>query len=348
MKVVDLRSDTVTQPTPAMREAMAQAPVGDDVYGEDPTVNRLQEMAARMLGMEAGLFVPSGTMGNLAAILAHCNRGDEMILGDQAHTFLFEAGGAAALGGVHSHTIPNQPDGTLNLDDMRIAIRGDDPHYPITRLITLENTQNRCGGAVLSVEYTQSVGDLAEEHGLKVHLDGARIFNAAVSLGVPAADLTAPVDSVTFCLSKALCAPVGSALCGSADFIARAHRARKQLGGGMRQAGILAAAGIVALEEMVERLADDHARANLLAQKLSEIPGLTLSPGTPHTNMVYVSLTDEVSLSVTEVYSKLKELGILTGITSARGFRLVTHFWIDDPAVEQTVEAFGKVLESAN
>ena len=250
MNTIDLRSDTVTKPTPAMREAMAQAEVGDDVYGEDPTVNRLQAMAAELLGQEAGLFVPSGTMGNLAALLSHCGRGDEFILGDKAHTFLYEAGGAAALGGLHPHTIPNQADGRLRLEDIRAAIRGDDPHLPPTRLVTLENTHNRCGGAVLTAAYTRSVCELAREHGLRVHLDGARIFNAAAALDVDVADLTAPVDSVTFCLSKGLCAPVGSVLCGSKEFIDRALRMRKQLGGGMRQVGVLAAAGIVALEQI--------------------------------------------------------------------------------------------------
>ena len=209
MNTIDLRSDTVTKPTPAMREAMAQAEVGDDVYGEDPTVNCLQAMAAELLGQEAGLFVPSGTMGNLAALLSHCGRGDEFILGDKAHTFLYEAGGAAALGGLHPHTIPNQADGRLRLEDIRAAIRGDNPHLPPTRLITLENTHNRCGGSVLTPAYTRSVCKLAHEHGLRVHLDGARVFNAAAALDVNVAELTAPVDSVTFCLSKGLCAPWG-------------------------------------------------------------------------------------------------------------------------------------------
>ncbi|MCH7663988.1 MAG: aminotransferase class I/II-fold pyridoxal phosphate-dependent enzyme, partial [Chloroflexi bacterium] len=232
MEMIDLRSDTVTKPTPAMREAMANAEVGDDVYGEDPSVNHLQELAANITGKEAAIFVPSGTMGNLSAILSHCSRGDEVILGDLAHTFLYEAGGISALGGVHPHTLPNQPDGTIDLGDISAAIRGDDPHYPITGLIALENTHNRRGGAALSLEYMQEVGALAKEHGLKVHLDGARLFNASVSLGISAKELTAPVDTVTFCLSKALCAPVGSMLCGSSEFIARAHRMRKQLGGG--------------------------------------------------------------------------------------------------------------------
>ncbi len=341
MEFIDLRSDTVTRPTPAMRQAMAQAEVGDDVYGEDPTVNRLQAMAAEILGKEAGLFVASGTMGNLVAILAHCQRGDEAILGTLAHTFLYEAGGISALGGVHSCQIPNQPDGTLALQDIQAAIRSEDAHVPITRLVALENTHNRCGGVALSLEYTRAVGELAHQHGLVLHLDGARLFNAAVALNVSAKALAEPADSVTFCLSKALCAPVGSVVCGSQDFIRRAHRVRKQLGGGMRQAGVLAAAGIVALETMVERLAEDHARAKKLAQGLAKIPGLALDPGTPHTNMIFMNLAQETEpLTAQHVAQRLKERGVLVGVSGKRRFRLVTHYWIDDQAVEQALAAF--------
>ncbi len=347
MEYIDLRSDTVTHPTPAMREAMAQAEVGDDVYGDDPTVNRLQEMAAAMLGKEAGLFVASGTMGNLAAMLAHCGRGDEVILGDKAHTFLYEAGGISALGGVHSHQVTNQPDGTLLLEDILAAIRSNDAHFPPTRLVALENTHNRCGGVVLNQEYTQEVGQLCKDNNLILHLDGARVFNAAVALGLPAKELVEPADSVTFCLSKALCAPVGSVLCGSQDFIQRAHRIRKQLGGGMRQAGILAAAGIVALETMIDRLAEDHARAKRLAQGLADIPGIKLDPGTPYTNMIFLSLSDEVPLSTKEVVVALEKQGVRVGATGSRRFRLVTHYWIDDTSVERAVQVFSQVLSKA-
>ncbi len=294
MKIVDLRSDTVTQPTPEMRAAMAQAAVGDDVYGEDPTVNRLQQMAAEMLGKEAGLFIPSGTMGNLSAVLAHCGRGDEVILGHLSHTFVYECGGISSLGGVHSHQIRNQPDGTLELDDIREAVRSDDPHFPVTRLIILENTHNRCGGVSIDMEYTDQVAAIAREHDIKLHLDGARIFNAAAALGVSARDLAEPFDSVTFCLSKGLCAPVGSVLCGSKKFIHQAHRVRKQLGGGMRQAGILAAAGIVALESMVDRLGEDHVRAEMLGAGLKEIPGILVDPGSPSSNMIYINLDRDI------------------------------------------------------
>jgi threonine aldolase len=347
MEYIDLRSDTVTHPTPAMREAMARAEVGDDVYGDDPTVNRLQEMAAAMLGKEAGLFVASGTMGNLAAILAHCGRGDEVILGDKAHTFLYEAGGISALGGVHSHQVTNQPDGTLLLEDILAAIRSNDAHFPPTRLVALENTHNRCGGVVLNQEYTREVGRLCKDNNLILHLDGARVFNAAVALGLPVKELVEPADSVTFCLSKALCAPVGSVLCGSQDFIQRAHRIRKQLGGGMRQAGILAAAGIVALETMIDRLAEDHARAKRLAQGLAGIPGIKLDPGTPYTNMIFLSLSDEVPLSTKEVASALEKHGVRVGATGSRRFRLVTHYWIDDTSVERAVQVFSQVLSKA-
>ena len=345
METIDLRSDTVTQPTPQMRRAMAEAPVGDDVYGEDPTVNRLQAMAAEMLGKEAALFVASGTMGNLAGILAHCTRGDEVILGNQAHTFLFEAGGISALGGVHSCQLPNRPDGTLDLEDIRRAIRPDDPHQPITRLVSLENTHNRCGGVALSVEYTRAVGELCHQYGIRLHLDGARLFNAAAALGVPASALAGPADSVTFCLSKGLSAPVGSLLCGSQAFIQRAHRIRKQLGGGMRQAGILAAAGIVALESMPACLADDHLRARRLAQRLASIPGLVLDPGTPYTNMIFMSLSNDLhELDAQDVADRLLKKGVKVGVVGRRRFRLVTHFWIDDAAVDRAAAAFSEVI----
>jgi threonine aldolase len=344
MNIVDLRSDTVTHPTPAMRAAMAKAEVGDDVFGEDPTINRLQEMAAALMGKEAGLFIPSGTMGNLAAVLAHCGRGDEVIIGHWSHTFLHEAGGISALGGVHSCQIPNRADGTLALADLQAAIRADDPHEPITRLICLENTQNRCGGTVLTPEYTRAVGELARQNGLYLHMDGARIFNAAVALGIPAAELVAPADSVTFCLSKGLCAPVGSVLCGGRAFITRAHRIRKQLGGGMRQAGILAAAGIVALETMIERLSEDHARARLLAEGLKDIPGIALDMGTPYTNMVYLSLDQQIPFTAPQVETRLNELGVRVLAVSSRGFRLVTHYWIDDAGIAQTIAAFRQVI----
>ena len=340
MEFVDLRPDTVTRPTPAMREAMAKAEVGDDVYGEDPTVNRLQELAAELMGKEAGLFVASGTMGNLIGILAHCQRGDEVIVGKKNHVFLHEAGGISVLGGVHSCQLPNQPDGSLALDDVAAAIRSDDPHEPVTRLVCLENTHNGCGGVYQTPDYMNRASEFIHVRGLLVHLDGARIFNAAAAQGVNAKDLAGPVDSVTFCLSKGLCAPVGSVLCGSKKFIHKAHRLRKMLGGGMRQAGILAAAGIVSLETMTGRLVDDHTRARNLAEGLRRVPGLVLYPEVPATNMVFLSLTPGVELDSNEVFEKLKRRGILADVTGSRSFRLVLHYWIDDTGVEKAIAAF--------
>ena len=242
MRVIDLRSDTVTLPSPEMREAMYRAELGDDVYGEDPTINRLEALAATKLGKEAALFVVSGTMGNLVSILTHCQRGDEVIMGNQAHTFVYEAGGVSALGGVHVHTIPNQPDGMLDLVDLENAVRGENVHFPTTRLICLENTHNRCGGAVLTVEQMAAVRQVADTHGLAVHLDGARLFNAAVALGVDVSVLAEPFDSIQFCFSKGLAAPIGSMVVGSKAFIGKALRCRKIVGGGMRQVGVIAAA----------------------------------------------------------------------------------------------------------
>jgi threonine aldolase len=345
MEFIDLRSDTVTHPTPEMREAMARAEVGDDVYGDDPTVNHLQEMAAQMLGKEAGLFVPSGTMGNLAGILAHCQRGDEVILGRKNHTFLYEAGGISVLGGVHSCQLDNEPDGSLLLSEIQNAIRPDDPHDPISRLICLENTHNRCGGTVQTLDYTRQVSELGHARGLKVHLDGARLFNATTALGVTPKDLVQSVDSVTFCLSKGLCAPVGSILCGEKKFITKANRMRKILGGGMRQVGVLAAAGIVALEKMISRLGEDHARARNLAEGLSENGGIVLDPGTPYTNMVFFGLAPRIRKSAAAVSDELKAKGILVSPTDERRFRLVTHYWIDDLAVDKTIAAFSESLK---
>jgi threonine aldolase len=344
MESIDLRSDTVTRPTPEMREAMKNAAVGDDVFGDDPTVNRLQDMAADLMGKEAGLFVPSGTMGNLAALLAHCQRGDEVILGNKNHSFLYEAGGLSALGGIHSCQLSNQADGSLVLEDVEAAIRPDDAHAPITRLVCLENSHNRCGGTVQTPDYTRRLADLAHAHGLRIHLDGARIFNAATALGVPARELAAPVDSVTFCLSKGLCAPVGSVLCGNREFVKRAHRARKMLGGGLRQAGVLAAAGIVALENMVTRLAEDHRRAQDLARGLKGIAGVILDAEIPATNMVFFRMQDSIEMSEAQVEAQLRDEGILVHATGPRRFRLVTHYWIDDRAVEATVKAFTGAL----
>jgi threonine aldolase len=344
MDIVDLRSDTVTRPTAAMRKAMAEAEVGDDVFGDDPTVNRLEALAASRMDKEAGLFVPSGTMGNLAAVLAHCGRGDEVILGDQAHTFVYEAGGTAAVGGVHPRTVANLPDGTMALDAIETAIRSDDIHFPTSRLICLENTHNRCGGVALSAVYTRSVGELARRRGLRLHLDGARIFNAAAAMETSVAELAGPADSVTFCLSKGLCAPVGSVLCGDGAFVHRARRIRKQLGGGMRQAGIVAAAGIVALETMTERIGEDHRRARRLADGLRSIQGVALEPDPPPTNMVYFNLRPDVPVDGAGMERMLAKESILIHAVGPRRIRLVLHYWVDDEGVDRTLTAVRRAL----
>ncbi len=342
-RLIDLRSDTVTHPTPAMRAAMADAPVGDDVYGEDPTVNRLQALAAERLGKEAALFVPSGTMGNLASLLAHCGRGDEVILGDRSHIFLNEQGGMAALGGIMPHTLPNQSDGTLCLAEIAAAIRGDNVHYPRTRLVCLENTHNVCDGAPLPLDYVRAAADLAHAHGLGLHVDGARLFNAAAALGVDVTELVAEVDSVSLCLSKGLSAPVGSLICGSSPFIHAAHRARKVLGGGMRQAGVIAAAGIVALQEMPGRLTEDHQRARRLAEGFAALPNLQVGP--VHTNILYFSLSDDCPLDGAGLAAALDARGILLPNRGPRSFRVVTHYWIDDQDVEQVLSAMYEILD---
>ncbi|MCE7858565.1 MAG: low-specificity L-threonine aldolase [Chloroflexi bacterium CFX2] len=343
MEYVDLRSDTVTKPTPEMREAMAEAAVGDDVFGDDPTVIELQELAAKMIGKESSLFVPSGTMGNLIAIMVHCSRGEEAIIGDKSHIYLNEAGGMSALGGVYPHPVPNQKDGTLRLGDIRGAIQPDDQHRTITRLISIENTQNACGGIPLSVEYTRQVGSLAKENGLKFHIDGARIFNAAAALDVDVKELTDTADSVMFCLSKGLVSPVGSMLAGTREFIARAHRLRKMLGGGMRQVGVLAAAGLISLEKMAGRLKQDHARAKKLYEGLKQIGGLRIEAG-PSSNMVYFKLAEHIRMAEDEVISEMKKRGVLVDWSAPREFRLVTHYWVDDAGVEKAVQAFRDVL----
>jgi threonine aldolase len=286
MKTIDLRSDTITLPTRAMMEATSSAEMGDDVYSEDPATNRLEEMVIQLLGKEAALFTPSGTMSNLIAVMAQTRHGDEVILGDQAHILWYEVGGASALGGVVLRTVPNKTDGTLDLSELEKTIREDSIHFPPTTLLCLENTHNRCVGAVLTVEYTTAAAELAHRYGLKVHLDGARIFNAAVVLGIPAASLVEPVDSVCFCLSKGLSAPVGSLLCGGKEFISRARKLRRMLGGGMRQSGMLTAAGIVSLEQGIERLSEDHANARRLAQGLAEIEGIEINIARVESNIV--------------------------------------------------------------
>lgn len=348
MDYVDLRSDTVTKPTPEMREIMAEAEVGDDVFRDDPTVNKLEAMSAERLGKESAIFVPSGTMGNLLALLIHCQRGDEVIVGNQSHIYLNEAGGMSALGGIQPYPIPNQKDGTLALDDILASIRTEDVHHPITRLICLENTQNVCGGVPLSVEYTNEVGEIARKNNLALHIDGARIFNSAVAQNVDVKELAAPADSVMFCLSKGLVSPIGSMLVGTEKFINRARHLRKMLGGGMRQAGIVAAAGIVSLERMIDRLADDHKRAKEIAKGLRQIDGIDVDDGSPYTNMIYLNLSENVSISMQQVALKMKEHGVLVDAEHPRRLRLVTHYWVDDDGVEKSIQAFKEALTAAD
>jgi len=326
-----------------MRCAMADAEVGDDVFREDPTVNCLEEMAAERLGKEAALFVASGTMANIISQMTHCGRGDEMILGDQAHIFYYEQGGSAALGGIHPRTIPNQHDGTLAIQDIEAVVRPDNIHFPRTRLIVLENTHNRCYGSPLSAEYMQAVGDIARSNGLKIHVDGARLFNAAIALETEARDLVVQADSVSFCLSKGLAAPVGSVVCSTRDFISEARRVRKVLGGGMRQAGILAAAGIVSLTEMVNRLKDDHFNARKLAEGLAELKGITIDPGFVKTNLVFFKIR-RPDITAEELALQLDNYGVRLLATGPRQLRAVTHYHVTSEDIEYALIMFRKVI----
>ncbi|MBK6813590.1 MAG: low-specificity L-threonine aldolase [Sandaracinaceae bacterium] len=340
---IDLRSDTVTKPTPAMLEAMATAPVGDDVYGEDPTVTRLEAMVAELAGKEAAVFVPSGTMGNLIAVLSHCGRGDEMILGDQSHIHFYEQGGTAALGGVHPRTLRNRADGTLDLAEVEAAIRSDNEHFPVTRLLCLETTHNRCGGVVLPVDYMDAAGELAHRHGLPLHVDGARLWNAAVHLGVSPARLLRGADSASLCLSKGLAAPVGSVVVGSAAFIRKVRRNRKVVGGGMRQAGVIAAAGIVAVTAMVERLADDHENARALARGLADIEGISVDPAAVQSNIVIFELR-RADMTPAQLASGLRELGVLLSPLDSTRLRAVTHYHVGPADIDRTLAALRAVL----
>jgi threonine aldolase len=340
LPMIDLRSDTVTLPSPEMRKAMYEAELGDDVFHEDPTVNRLEEMAAEMMGKEAALLTSSGTQSNLIAILSHCSRATEVIMGSEAHTFHHEAGGAAAFAGVQLRLVPNRERGTIDPEDVRAAIRRPNVHHPPTSLFCLENTHNRCGGGVLTPEEMAAPASVAHEHNIPVHVDGARIFNAAVYLSIPASELVKDVDDVCFCLSKGLSCPVGSVLCGSRDFIQSAHRWRKALGGGMRQAGVIAAAGIVALESMVERLAEDHENARLLARGLAEVPGIHIDPAKIQTNIVYFKLDGDVAAFL----DALKERGVLALSPESPGaIRMVTHYGINREDVEEALSIIARV-----
>ncbi|HZC05608.1 MAG TPA: low-specificity L-threonine aldolase [Ktedonobacterales bacterium] len=342
---IDLRSDTVTQPTAAMREAMYRAEVGDDVYGEDPTINRLEERAAEMVGKEAAIFVPTGTMGNAAAILTHCRRGDEIIVGDRSHIYLYEVGGAARLNGSAARVVPNLPDGRLDPARLEASFLGDDVHEARTGLLCVENTHNMCGGRALSPTTLRALTSTARRRGVPVHMDGARLFNAAVALGVPVRDLVAEVDSVMFCLSKGLSAPVGSMLAGSRAFIAEARRTRKLLGGGMRQAGVLAAAGLVALDEMVDRLAEDHTNAQRLAQGLAELPGVRIAPAAVESNILFFDVIGEDEAPHNDEFTRAAAAGgALFSSGDLGAIRAVTHSGISASDIDRTLDIARAIL----
>lgn len=335
MRVVDLRSDTVTKPTPAMREAIARAEVGDDVFGDDPTVNALQERIASLAGKEAALFVSSGTQGNLCALLAHCQRGDEALVGQMAHTYRYEGGGGAVLGSIQPQPLPQQPDGTLALADIEAAIKPDDEHFARTKLLCLENTWN---GKVLPLAYLEAATALAHRHGLQAHLDGARLFNAVVASRTPLREIARHFDSVSVCFSKGLGAPVGSALCGPKPFIDRARRIRKMLGGGLRQAGVLAAAANHALDHHVERLAEDHVNAKRLADGLAKIPGISVVA--PDTNIVFANVEGE---RTKDLLAHLEQRGVLA--TGLIGLRFVTHLDVDAAGVDRAIAAVAEFMD---
>ncbi|MEM8861933.1 MAG: low-specificity L-threonine aldolase [Chloroflexota bacterium] len=345
MKMIDFRSDTVSWPTPEMREAMATAEVGDDVYGDDPTTNKLQALAAEMTGKEAALFVTSGTQGNQVSLAAHCGRGEEAIVGFDSHIFNYEAGGAGVMSSITLLPLPTDNIGRLNPDQIRQYIRPDDAHRPVSRLICAENSSGGNNGAALPVEYFAELREIADEHGLSVHLDGARLFNATTALGIDIKEIAQYVDSISICLSKGLCAPAGSIVVGSEEFIYKAHRARKMLGGGMRQAGILASAGIISLKDMSRRLKVDHKNAKRLAHGLADIPHIKIDPEKCYTNMVFFGLEDSAPLSEPEITAKLKsEHNVLMGGTYGNGFRAVTHYWIDEEKVNIALDGMRSIL----
>jgi threonine aldolase len=345
--VIDLRSDTVTLPTPAMREAIARAELGDDVYGEDPTVNRLQEIAASVTGKEAALLVASGTMANLIALMVHCPRGRKAIVGSKAHSYVYEAGGGSAVGGIVMTPVVNLETGAMDLAELeRELATSPDAHFAQPALLALENTHNNCGGVAVPISHMADESAMARKHRVAVHLDGARIFNAAIALETEAATLAGYADSVSFCLSKGLSCPVGSLLCGSREFIDQAHRVRKLLGGGMRQAGIIAAAGVVALETMVERLAEDHLNARALAEGLGLVAGINVPPVPRRTNMVFFEV-DGDDETAQKFQAELKERDVLVGRRGGNSFRAVTHYGIDRAAIDRAVSAAAEAAGEA-
>ena len=343
-QIIDLRSDTVTLPSEDMLDAIKSVKLGDDVFSEDPTVNSLQEKAASTMGKEDALLVPSGTMGNLVSILAHCNRGDEVILGDQAHTFLYEAGGISAFGGIHSRQLKNNDDGTIDLDQIEASIREENVHFPPTTLISIENTHNRCFGAALTPDYTSKVSEIAKKNNCTVHLDGARLFNASVALDLDVKELTKDVDSLTFCLSKGLSSPVGSIVCGTSDFIKKARHLRKALGGGMRQAGVIAKFGEFSLDHMINQIKKDHKNAKMLGEGLSNISGIDIDIEKIHSNIVYFKLDESKSSFSNKMVQLMNDKGILFFEVSPNRYRLVTHYGIDSNHIESVLMVFNEIL----
>ncbi len=343
MQVIDLRSDTVTLPSKEIKQAIFDAELGDDVFQEDKNVNLLEKQAANLSGKESALLVPSGTMGNLISFLVHCPRGTEAILGNKSHTFIYEAGGISAFGGIHSHQLQNSDEGLMDLAEIKQAIRLDNVHFPQTSLISLENTHNMCFGSPISKDYIDEVSNIAKENKLKLHVDGARIFNATTALNISLKDMIDNVDSITFCLSKGLACPIGSIICGSKEFIHLARRMRKVLGGGMRQAGIIAAAGLIAINQLESQIQDDHLNAQLLSDGINNINGLNVDCDKVKTNIIYFELKSK-TISSTELLTKMKNSGILFFEVSPNKYRLVTHYGITKSDIKYTLSSFQKVL----
>ena len=343
MQVIDLRSDTVTLPSKEIKQAIFDAELGDDVFQEDKNVNLLEKQAANLSGKESALLVPSGTMGNLISFLVHCPRGTEAILGNKSHTFIYEAGGISAFGGIHSHQLQNSDEGLMDLAEIKQAIRLDNVHFPQTSLISLENTHNMCFGSPISKDYIDEVSNIAKENKLKLHVDGARIFNATTALNISLKDMIDNVDSITFCLSKGLACPIGSIICGSKEFIHSARRMRKVLGGGMRQAGIIAAAGLLAINQLESQIQDDHLNAQLLSDGINNINGLNVDCDKVKTNIIYFELKSK-TISSTELLTKMKNSGILFFEVSPNKYRLVTHYGITKSDIKYTLSSFQKVL----
>jgi len=343
--MIDLRSDTVTLPTNEMKQFIMDSPLGDDVYGEDPSVNLLQKKISKIFNKEAALFVPSGTMANLISVLTHCNRGDEVILGNKSHIFFYEAGGISAFGGVHSHQINNNDDGTININDIVNAIRkkGDD-HFPKTKLICLENTHNACYGSPINTDFFNEVKNIANKHNISIHLDGARIFNAAIALNKSVDELTKDCDSVSCCLSKGLSAPVGSVILGNKKFISKAKSLRKALGGGMRQAGLIASAGIFSLDHMINRIKDDHSNAKILASELNLIKNLEINLNQVHTNIIFLYNRDK-TLSNQDLLLSLEKNNIKIDYKGNSKFRLVTHSGFRKEDINAVIKVFRKIFK---